>query len=289
MDNVPDPVFTENEVEFVAEETMITILPAFSEKVLHFIDGDYGPFRAQYPSVVPLWLAVELKKFKKCQIRAPEWMDIDALEAQKREEQNDEKFFRPIPYHYIEISNILLKHASDDIPNAERIRTLIADIIDVRACKIRSGLQNIESGINSAIKLNNISAMELNSIRTFTLKALNDFQTLSRAVPAPDELRRFSQPQDSRRSSMGPGAGSAAAPLRRYSSNGAVSSFSTPQRSSNSSSRPPQSFGSSSSSSSGGNSYSSQQSQADSQPEGAENSQEPGLRPPKQLRRFHKS
>jgi len=71
MDNVPDPVFTENEVEFVAEETMITILPAFSEKVLHFIDGDYGPFRAQYPSVVPLWLAVELKKFKKCQIRAP--------------------------------------------------------------------------------------------------------------------------------------------------------------------------------------------------------------------------
>lgn len=38
--------------------------------------GDFGPFRPQIATQVPLWLAVALKKRGKCTIRAPEWMSV---------------------------------------------------------------------------------------------------------------------------------------------------------------------------------------------------------------------
>lgn len=38
--------------------------------------GDFGPFRPNIASEVPLWLAVALKERGKCDIRAPDWMSV---------------------------------------------------------------------------------------------------------------------------------------------------------------------------------------------------------------------
>jgi len=92
------------EIEFMAEDEIVTIVPNFQMEHLHFISvragarrvwtiadprltvrpsichastsaqGSYGPFRPQRPATVPLWLAVTLKKRAKCKIQPPEFL-----------------------------------------------------------------------------------------------------------------------------------------------------------------------------------------------------------------------
>jgi len=93
------------EIEFMAEDEIVTIVPNFQMEHLHFISvrggsaacaasgrpaadgapaglpcahvrpqGSYGPFRPQRPATVPLWLAVTLKKRAKCKIQPPDFL-----------------------------------------------------------------------------------------------------------------------------------------------------------------------------------------------------------------------
>jgi len=105
-------------------------------------------------------------------------MEADYLIRQLQLEQDDDKYFQPTSFHFVEISTLILNNAADDIPEAERIRTIIADICALRACKISAGLQKIQAGAK-AYKLNNIAAMELNTIRSVYLQAMNSFAKVS--------------------------------------------------------------------------------------------------------------
>eukprot|EP00267_Zea_mays_P051777 XP_020404770.1 DNA replication complex GINS protein PSF2 [Zea mays] len=122
--------------------------------------GDFGPFFPQIPTKVPLWLAVALKKRSKCTIRTPDWMTVLEAEGESPRE------FQPLPFHYIEISKVLFDHAGDDISDAYLVRSLIEDIRDVRFHKVKNGLETI-SGRTYAVKLKNLSAMEVNIVRPF--------------------------------------------------------------------------------------------------------------------------
>lgn len=75
------------EVEFLAEKKLVSIIPTFNNNVIHLISGDIGPFRASLPVNVPLWIAVNLKQQQKCKIQPPDWMDVDKLEELKEEEK----------------------------------------------------------------------------------------------------------------------------------------------------------------------------------------------------------
>lgn len=78
------------EVEFLGEKQLVSIVPSFTSDPLHLISGDFGPFRAGLPIKVPLWVAVNLKQQKRCRIQPPEWMEVEKLESIK----NDEKLAR---------------------------------------------------------------------------------------------------------------------------------------------------------------------------------------------------
>ena len=43
------------------------------------LKGDFGPLEPSLPIDVPLWLAVYLKKLRKCQIQQPDWMSVGSL------------------------------------------------------------------------------------------------------------------------------------------------------------------------------------------------------------------
>jgi len=81
------------ELEFLAEEELVEILPRMRIDRLHFISvcvsnaaradliadpdelqGTFGPFSPSMPVKVPLWLALALKEATKCDIQCPEWM-----------------------------------------------------------------------------------------------------------------------------------------------------------------------------------------------------------------------
>ena len=76
-----------------AEDEHISIVPNFNSNVLHFLNGDFGPFHSNLAIDVPLWLALALKERRKCRIEAPMWMSIDMLKVTLAEEKTYQQQF----------------------------------------------------------------------------------------------------------------------------------------------------------------------------------------------------
>ncbi|XP_020582784.1 DNA replication complex GINS protein PSF2 [Phalaenopsis equestris] len=167
-------IFSAPEVEFLAEDELVEIIPNIRMDALNMICGDFGPFFPQISAKVPIWLAVALKKRGKCSVRPPEWMSVERLTHVLEGERESPREFQQLPFHYVEISKILLEKAHDDIPDIYMVRSLIEDIRDVRFHKVEIGLEKI-SGRTHAVKLKNLSAMEVNIVRPFMVRALQAF------------------------------------------------------------------------------------------------------------------
>ncbi|EPY77000.1 DNA replication complex GINS protein PSF2 [Camelus ferus] len=109
------------EAEFLAEKELVTIIPDFSLDKIYLIGGDLGPFNPGLPVELPLWLAVNLKQRQKCRLAPPEWVDVEKLETMRDRERKEDSFTpMPSPY-YVELTELLLNHASDSIPKADEI------------------------------------------------------------------------------------------------------------------------------------------------------------------------
>lgn len=70
--------------------------------------------------------------------------------------------------------------AASDFADALRLRTLLKDIADQRGLKVHDGLRNMDAE-TTAVKLNNLSAMEVNSVRDFLATGLDLFAKLKDA------------------------------------------------------------------------------------------------------------
>ncbi|DBA85871.1 hypothetical protein WJX77_008571 [Trebouxia sp. C0004] len=180
-----DLEFTPEEMEFFGEDEVITVIPtinlATTDSSLICIGGEWGPFRPNFPVEVPLWLALALQKKKCCRIQIPAWMHVQNLEDVLAEEQAHEAIFQPLPFHYIEVAHLLLRHAKEAFEEGNDVlyqtANLVKDIRMERFEKIDKGLQALEGPIT--VKLNNVSAMECNTIRHFFQGALNRFYKLA--------------------------------------------------------------------------------------------------------------
>jgi GINS complex subunit 2 len=95
-----------SELEFLSETTLIEIIPSFRKDELHLLCGKYGPFKPLKPVKVPLWLAVQFKKSKKCKIVPPTWMNDEFL-LEKVGQEKENIFLQELPYYFYEISQIL--------------------------------------------------------------------------------------------------------------------------------------------------------------------------------------
>ena len=84
--------WTPAENEFFAENELIEVLPLFKGDEFKFVSGTFGPFRANIPILVPLWLAVYLKQRNKCDIQVPNWLDVEFLQKVTTEEKSSSDF-----------------------------------------------------------------------------------------------------------------------------------------------------------------------------------------------------
>ncbi|XP_075181418.1 DNA replication complex GINS protein PSF2 isoform X1 [Anomaloglossus baeobatrachus] len=140
---------------------------------VYMIGGDIGPFNPGLPVQVPLWMAINLKQRQKCRIVPPEWMDVEKLE-EMRDTERREDTFTPMPNpHYMELTKLLLNHASDNIPKADEIRTLVKDTWDTRIAKLRLSADSFVREQEAHAKLDNLTLMEINTIGTFLTESLN--------------------------------------------------------------------------------------------------------------------
>ncbi|KAK7806707.1 hypothetical protein U0070_005368 [Myodes glareolus] len=196
-----------SEVEFLAEKELVTIIPNFSLDKIYLIGGDLGPFNPGLPVEVPLWLAINLKQRQKCRLLPPEWMDVgehpwgpggsglylDLPASSVPDQERKEETFTPVPSpHYMEITKLLLNHASDNIPKADTIRTLIKDLWDTRMAKLRVSADSFVRQQEAHAKLDNLTLMEINSSGAFLTQALNHMYKLRTNLQPPESTQTYS-------------------------------------------------------------------------------------------------
>ena len=191
-------LFTPLEQQFEAESTLVTIEPNFKmPEKLEFINSTFGPFLPGLQSIVPLWLAVILKENQQCRIISPPWLQIEALEQTLDDEIREPGFSASLPYHYVEIAEILLRHARDDLSSnaaavstqgfgssgeggtgSDRVQWLIDRIQSKREEKLAIGTRDFftkarASNPSDHFNLANIGALETNVVREGLTKAMD--------------------------------------------------------------------------------------------------------------------
>ncbi|KAI0650539.1 Psf2-domain-containing protein [Trametes meyenii] len=164
------------ELELVASEQLVEIVPLVSMERTAFISGAYGPLRPPTKCKVPLWMASNLKLKKKCHVVPPVWLNVDFLQERLMRETTDPSFSE-MPFRFAEVAKILLDVASDDLQNPDRIRSLLKDIREARQAKSREGLSKLD---RNELMLPNLCAMEINEIRPFFVRGM---AVLTRLAP----------------------------------------------------------------------------------------------------------
>lgn len=82
--------------------------------------------------------------------------------------------------HYMIEAKLLLECASDDIPRADEIRTIVKDIWDIRMSKIRSSVDILIKGAGFYAAVDHLTAMEINSIRPILPHALDQLYRMKK-------------------------------------------------------------------------------------------------------------
>lgn len=70
-----------------------------------------------------------------------------------------------LPYHWLELSHMLLAHASDDFEEADTVRGLLRDLKEVRMAKLRKGIRVLDAG--AGVQMNGVGALEIAESRSF--------------------------------------------------------------------------------------------------------------------------
>ncbi|KAH7822049.1 DNA replication complex GINS protein PSF2 [Monocercomonoides exilis] len=164
------------ELEFIAEEEIVDIIPTIRLEEFKTITGTIGPFEPPNKTTVPLWVALHFKDRKECVICLPGWMNAGYLQDVLQHERTTPTFM-PLPFYYSEVAHLLLSAAHDDFQNADTIRSLVADIEMVRKGKLESELSKL-SEEHELIQLDNLGSIEVNMHRAFLTKSMEIFRAL---------------------------------------------------------------------------------------------------------------
>ena len=165
---------------------------------------------------LPLWLALLLKRQRRCNIYPPPWLHPEALsEIIELETKHFPDSFSPapqiatvktslgtigstgilhastpflpsctaeassegLPYHWLEMAEMLLEAAADDLVEPDNIRRLLRDLREVRMAKMRKGVE-VLSGEGDNVKLDGVGAMEVAESRGFITGVVDGLRKL---------------------------------------------------------------------------------------------------------------
>ncbi|KAK9350991.1 hypothetical protein V1505DRAFT_360453 [Lipomyces doorenjongii] len=169
--------FIPAEISFLAENSLVTIIPRQAMESVGLIGGTIPSMRPMRRIEVPIWVAVLLKKQSRCNIVPPNWLSEENLKiTYDAEAANMTRFSANLPWEWVEVGELILGSAPDDLSSPPHvIRNLLRDIREVRQAKARAGLKNLN---DSYLQLDNVGAMELNEIRSFVTMAMNQLRIM---------------------------------------------------------------------------------------------------------------
>ena len=149
-----------------------------------------------YKANIPLWLALLLKRQRRANIVPPPWLVPASLTAiLELESERFKEAFSPapplpvssttsvmrsppfiessianspngaLPYHWLELGEILLEAAPDDFEEPDQVKHLMRDLREVRLAKLRDGVNVLDAG--AGVKMNGVGGMEIAEGRAF--------------------------------------------------------------------------------------------------------------------------
>ena len=101
------------------------------------------------------------------------WLDIKFLKDILDKEVENEAALQEMPYYFIEICQILFHKADDDIHECKQIKSIIEDLTTIRNGKVMKILDNLHSPDSLYLKINNVCAREIETIRLLLIEVLN--------------------------------------------------------------------------------------------------------------------
>ena len=103
-----------------------------------------------------------------------------------------------LPYHYLELSSMLLESAADDLIEPDTIRRLLRDIREVRMAKLRKGVE-VLSGEGDGVRLDGVGAMEVAEQGAFIRGVVDNLRKLGGSREQARREERASQRERSAR------------------------------------------------------------------------------------------
>ncbi|KAK9460792.1 uncharacterized protein V1516DRAFT_677668 [Lipomyces oligophaga] len=179
--------FTPSELTFLAEDSVVTIIPRQNVSSIELIGGEMSSLRTMRRVEVPIWIAMILKKQSRCNIIMPEWLNEKRLlEAYDSEARDMHRFSSDLPWNWIEIGELILSSAADDLDCAPHVvRNLLRDLREIRQSKVREGLRALDAVY---VQLDNVGAMELNEIRPLVTMTMNELRAFKKVDDQDDDL-----------------------------------------------------------------------------------------------------
>ncbi|KAI9796116.1 MAG: DNA replication protein psf2 [Candelina submexicana] len=190
------PGLTPPEIAFLCEMEMVTVIPRQRLEALELLGGATPPLHPPHRTPLPLWLALLLKRQRRANILPPPWLHPSSLEAILNIETDvsKESFSSPpplppsadgsnitsppfllsstadapaeaLPYHWLELGEILLEAAPDDLVGPDAVRRFMRDLREVRMAKMRAGVEVLDGG--GVVSLKGVGGMEVGEGRGF--------------------------------------------------------------------------------------------------------------------------
>ncbi|KAF2461701.1 hypothetical protein BDY21DRAFT_360770 [Lineolata rhizophorae] len=196
---------TPAEVAFTCEMELVTIVPRQRLEALELLGGTTPALVPPRRANVALWLALLLKRQRRANIVPPPWLLPASLSAVLEMETNPavEGFaptpaaprsggaaasppFLPsctadaprnaLPYHWLEVGEMLLEAAADDFDDPDAVRMLLKDLHEARGAKVRAGTQLLDAG--GVFKLNGVGGMEVAESRGFVVGVIDGLRKI---------------------------------------------------------------------------------------------------------------
>lgn len=83
-----------------------------------------------------------------------------------------------LPFHWVEIGNMLLESASDDLVDPDQIRRVLKDLREVRLAKMRAGVDVLDAAATGGggVALTGVGAMEVGEERGFLVGVVDNLR-----------------------------------------------------------------------------------------------------------------
>ncbi|MCJ1368102.1 DNA replication protein psf2 [Acarospora aff. strigata] len=189
------------EIAFLCEMETVTVIPRQRLERLELLGGPTPPLQPPHRSPLPLWLALLLKRQRRANILPPPWLHPSSLETILKAETESKSFSDPpplppstiasppflpsstataprdaLPYHWLEMGEILLESAPDDLVDPDAVRRLMRDLREVRMAKMRAGVAELGGG--GGVSLTGVGGMEVGEGRGFVTGVVDGLRKL---------------------------------------------------------------------------------------------------------------